>query len=273
MSRLGEFVLRKLSRDPSAPDYLPDHYVQKHQDPTAQIQFLERTFPAIKAILSGKRVLNIGCAEGQEALGISMLGAREVCGIDIRIDRRENERIRKKHPDRQLEFAFVDAHNLAFAAETFDAVITVDAFEHFADPYSVLKESARVLKEDGRIFLTSGVWAHPWGSHMNFFTMVPWVQFLFSEATIMNVRRLYRSDGANRFSEVEGGMNKIGVRRLKKIVKQLQLNTEYLNLRPVKGLKTLTRIPLVNEFFTGQIVAVLKKELSRRPAALSGQPA
>lgn len=108
MSRLGEFLLRKLSRDPSARDHVPEAYAQKHRDPKAQVQFLEQTFPAITTIVSAKRVLHIGCAEGREVLGLSMLGAREVWGIDIRIDRKENETIRKEHPDRQLKFAFVD---------------------------------------------------------------------------------------------------------------------------------------------------------------------
>jgi hypothetical protein len=79
---------------------------------------------------------------------------------------------------------------------------------------------------------------------MNFFTMVPWVHFFFSEATIMDVRPLYRNDGAKRFSEVEGGLNKIGVRGLRGLLRKLRLEIEYFDLRPVKGLKALTRVPL-----------------------------
>jgi hypothetical protein len=46
---------------------------------------------------------------------------------------------------------------------------------------------------------------------MHSFTKAPSIQFVFSEATIMNVRRLYRSDGTRRFAEVEGGLNQVGV--------------------------------------------------------------
>ncbi len=52
---------------------------------------------------------------------------------------------------------------------------------------------------------------------MNFFTKLPWVQFLFSEETIMNVRRLYRHDGAMWYHQVEGGLNEIGDRSFRSI--------------------------------------------------------
>ena len=94
---------------------------------------------------------------------------------------------------------------------------------------------------------------------MNFFTRVPWVQFIFSEQTIMNVRSLYQSDGAKAFSEVEGGLNRVGIRQFRKYVKDLNLDLRHLFLRPVSGLTALPKIPLINELFTGSIVAVLRK--------------
>ena len=97
---------------------------------------------------------------------------------------------------------------------------------------------------------------------MNFFTTVPWVQFLFSESTVMNVRKLYRNDGATRYADVEGGLNKIGIRRLLKFVRDLDLEIEYLKLNPVKGLAVLTGMPFINELFTGIIVLIVKKKHS-----------
>jgi SAM-dependent methyltransferase len=251
MSKFGEAVLRRLSRDPQAGDYVNDVYKRKHYDSAFYADYLLGLFPEIKDIIKGKRVLDIGCAEGREAGALMMLGAESVEGIDIII--------RDPISAPGVNLSIMDATKMAYPDESFDAVVTCGSFEHFADPEAVPRESSRVLRHGGHIFITSGVWCHPWGAHMNFFTNVPWVQFLFSEKTIMNVRKLYRNDGASRFHEVEGGLNKIGIASFCKIADSNGLVRERMYLRPCMGMKMLTRIPVVREFFSNLIVAVLRK--------------
>jgi len=207
MSVVGEFILQKLSRAPQIEDYLNEHYELKHGDVNVYIRALKETFPNLGAMISNKTVLDIGCSEGTETLALSMMGAYEAHGIDIRIDDEKNQKIKLQNLHNRMKFSVMDAQNTSFSNDTFDAIVTCGSFEHFDSPYMILKECNRILKEDGRIYLTSSVWAHPWGAHMNFFTKVPWVQFIFSEETIMNVRRSYRKDGAKRYNEVEGGLN------------------------------------------------------------------
>lgn len=260
MSKLGEFVLRQLSRDPKSEDYRVEHYEQKHQNVNVYIKSLEDTFPNFINGISGKSILDIGCSEGLESIALSLMGSRQVVGIDIRIDvDRAKEMKRNLAPEKDIDFYVMDAHHTSFPDNTFDAVVTLASFEHFLDPYEVVKEARRVVKDGGRIYLTSSVWSNPWGAHMHFFTRVPWVQFLFSEETIMNVRNLYRSDGAKKCSEIEGGLNKVGIREFTQYINKVNMTIEYLFLRPVKGLTVLTKIPMVNEFFTNQITAVMKK--------------
>ena len=259
MSKIGESILRKFSRDPNTVDYVNDHYEQKHRDVNVCIQTLKNTFPDIETKITNKNVLDIGCAEGLETLAISMMGANEVYGIDIRINKDINQQIQQQNPNNKIKFAVMDATNTQLKDNELDAVVTCGSFEHFNDPYLILQESKRILVDDGLIFLTSSVWAHPWGAHMNFFTKVPWVQFIFNENTIMNVRRAYRNDGATKFNKVEGGLNKVGVRSFNEMVKNLNLKIEYLKLNPVKGLTPLTKIPYVNELFTNLIIAILRK--------------
>ena len=260
MSKVGEFVLRHLSRDPRSEDYRIEHYEQKHQDVNVYIKSLEDTFPNFRNAISGKSILDIGCSEGLESIALSLLGSRQVVGIDIRIDVDGAKKLKRDlAPEKDTEFYVMDAHHTSFADNKFDAIVTLASFEHFLDPYGLLKEARRILKDDGRIYLTSSVWSHPWGAHMHFFTKVPWVQFLFSEETIMNVRRLYRGDGAKKLWEVEGGLNKVGIREFMQYIDKLNLNIEYLFLRPIKGLTVLTKLPMLNEFFTNQITAILKK--------------
>jgi SAM-dependent methyltransferase len=259
MSMFGEFILRRLSRDPNDQDYVVDHYERKHGDVSVYEKTLLDTFPNLSEMICKKKVLDVGCAGGLETLALALAGADEVTGIDIRIDTAKTGAIQQKYPENRIRFFDMDAEHTTFPDDSFDTIITCGALEHFADPHAVLRECRRILRSNGRLCLTSGVWAHPWGAHMNFFTMVPWVQFLFSESTIMNVRALYRNDGAKRFHEVEGGLNRIGVRSFQRIVRDLDFQTEHLRLEPVKGLTPLTYIPYVRELFTSLIIAVLRK--------------
>jgi SAM-dependent methyltransferase len=256
MSILGERILLALSRDRASGDYSVGHYEEKHQDVDVYIAILRRTFPGMD--LEGKKVLDIGCAEGMETLALSMMGAAEVHGIDIRIDAAQNKAIVEAHPDRAMRFSVMDAEATTFPDGEFDVAVTCGSFEHFLDPAAVLRETMRVVKPGGMIYVTSSVWAHPWGAHMNFFTRVPWVQFLFSERTIMAVRRRYRDDGATRFHEVEGGLNKVGVKSFQRIVRSLGLEVHRFHLTAVKGLRILTRLPLVRELFSSLIVVELR---------------
>jgi len=259
MGKTGETILRKLSRDPGSSDYPNEKWALRQKDVNVFIKDLEATFPGIRSMVEGKKVLDIGCAHGMETLALSMLGAGEVHGIDIIIDAEKNRALQKQYPDCRMAFSVMAAEKTLFPDNEFDAVVTCYAFEHFKAPYLVLKEARRILKNNGLIFLTSSVWSSPWGAHMYFFTKVPWVQFLFSEKTIMNVRRDYRNDGAERFSDVKGGLNKVGLRDFHKMVKDLNLKIEYLKLVQEKRLAMLGNISYINEFFTHLFLAVLRK--------------
>ena len=261
MSMLGEYILGRLSRDPAVGDYLNEGFESKHNDPSFCISELQRWFPDITRQIAGKKVLDIGCGEGMETLALSRMGAAVVHGIDIYIDAPRNDAVRREAAS-EIRFSVMDATNTSFPDGEFDAAVTYCAFEHFRDPFAVLKESARVVRPGGLIFLTSSVWAHPYGSHMHFFTKVPWVQYLFSEKTIMTVRRKYRNDGAMKFEDVPGGLNKVGIASFLAMVKALDLELPYLKLNAIKQLDFLTKVPYVNELFTNMIIAVMRK----RPA-------
>jgi SAM-dependent methyltransferase len=66
-------------------------------------------------------------------------------------------RARRAHPE--LEFRRADAHELAFADASFDAVIGNLAVMHLSRPERAMAEFARVLRPGGRLVLTA--WAHP----------------------------------------------------------------------------------------------------------------
>lgn len=269
MSRIGVWVLRRLSRPVQAADYVNEEYEERHVDVEAMKGSLRQTFPG--ATFRG-RVLDIGCSEGMEAVAIAQLGAAEVQGIDIRIDPGAAVKLASRlAPRARVEFACMPVERLRFDAEYFDAIVTLGSLEHFADPFVALEECSRVLAPGGRLFLTSGVWRGPWGPHMQHFTRVPWVHFLFSESTIMEARSAYRSDGARRFAEVEGGLNRIGVRSFLQWVARSDLALEWIQRNPIYGQRWLAGLPLVGEFFTHTFFAVLRKRGAPRP--VHGSPA
>jgi ubiquinone/menaquinone biosynthesis C-methylase UbiE len=262
MSLLGEQVLRKLSRDPKADDFVNEGYEEKHKNLQPAIDQFTKLFPNFKTDISGNKVLDIGCAEGIETIAIASLGAGEVIGIDIRTDEEKFAKLASElAPSAKVSIRLNDAEQTSFPDDFFDSVITLGSFEHFNDPKAILKEANRILKPGGKIYATSGVWNHPYGAHMNFFTKVPWVHFIFSEETIMNVRKLYRSDGAKKYHEIDGGLNDIGISKFKRYAEETGFTIEYLRLNPVKGLTFLTRIPHVNEYFSNLIIGILRKNI------------
>lgn len=61
----------------------------------------------------------------------------------------------------KVDFCLADACQLPFMAESFDAVIGVCALEHFYDPDSSLKEIVRILRPNGRLWLSVDAFNHP----------------------------------------------------------------------------------------------------------------
>lgn len=81
--------------------------------------------------------------------------------------------------------------------------------EHFSHPVRAINQMKYLLNQMGRVIITFGPpWYAPYGSHMQFFTKLPWVNIFFPENIVMNVRSHYRDDGAKRYEEVEMALTK-----------------------------------------------------------------
>ena len=147
--------------------------------------------------------------------------------------------------------------------ERFDLVISKDSLEHFQDPELMLATMSGALNDDGKLFITFGPpWYSPYGSHMYFFTRVPWVNLLFSERTVMAVRSRYRDDGAMRYEEVESGLNRMSVGRFERIVKDSGLRMSWYRYDCVKGLDIASRVPLLRELLINHVSCILERGTS-----------
>ena len=97
------------------------------------------------------RILEIGCGMGELSYGLMMKGF-EVIGVDISDIRVKRLGLLKTS---NLNFGRCDAVYLPFADQTFDAVISMQLFEHLhpEDAREHLQEVYRVLRPGGRYLL------------------------------------------------------------------------------------------------------------------------
>lgn len=98
----------------------------------------------------GKKVLDIGCANGPTMVYCGLQGA-EVCGqdLDAAAVAAANKLLRRYNVKGEARVG--DARKLTFESEAFDAVISSDFVEHITDDVKVamLREALRVLKPGG----------------------------------------------------------------------------------------------------------------------------
>lgn len=259
---IGAWVLAALSRRPGASDYSTGCV---HWTLESALTPLRREFPGFDSLVRGKRVADFGCGTGFQAVALALQGC-SVLGIDINARWLDAAR-------RRAAAAAVPPHQLCFTdrvrssdRETCDVVVSLNSFEHFPDPDGALTEMTSILRPGGLLLITFGPpWFAPYGSHMHFFTRLPWVNLLFSEAAVMQVRQRYRPDGALSYEQVESGLNRMTVGQFEELVMRSGLTLEHRAYRGIRGFNLLTRIPMLRELFTTNVAVIL-----RRPASGAG---
>lgn len=207
--------------------------------------------PAIWRAVQGKEVVDFGCGEGRDAIEMLQHGARHVVGVDIL--ERSLDRARQAAREAGLVDRCEFSDRVTAGA---DLVISVDGFEHFADPGEVLRVMARALKPEGRVLLTFGpTWLHPLGGHL--FSVFPWAHLVFTEPALIRWRSRFRDDGATRFSEVEGGLNQMTIRRFERLVAESPLEFEAFETVPIRRLRPIAGL-LPRELCTSYIRSRLR---------------
>jgi SAM-dependent methyltransferase len=199
-----------------------------------------------------KTIIDFGCGSGGEAIEMAQRGARKVYGIDI--------------VDRWLAIAREAAtsagcKNVTFCAsppEPADVIVSIDAFEHFEDPAAVLTTMAEMLRSDGCALVSFGpTWYHPLGGHL--FSVFPWAHLIFSESALCRWRSHIRDDRAQRFCEVEGGLNQMTIRRFERLIDSSPFRIEHIDAVPIRQARRMHN-RFTREFFT----AVVRCKLVRR---------
>src|ERR1700674_3953578 len=106
--------------------------------------------------VEGKRVLEVSCGRGGfsrllAARGAVMFGA-DFSEAALRIA--QSKSVAGGAIGKAVRLAEADAHNLPYADESFDVIISCETIEHLLDPLAAVKEMARVCRADGLLYLT-----------------------------------------------------------------------------------------------------------------------
>ena len=94
---------------------------------------------------------------------------------------------------------------------------------------------------------------------MHFFCRIPWVNLLFRESAVMRGRARYRSDGAQRYEEIESGLNRMTLRKLDTLLAQSRLRSDYIRYRGVKGQDWIGAVPLLRELLINRVTCLLTR--------------
>lgn len=224
-------------------------------DEAQALNIVNSVFPDIEQQIKGKRVIDFGCGSGYQVIAYARAGARSVVGVEIVdylaeicADRVQRENLSSVA---RIERQISEPH----AA---DIIISQNSFEHFIEPEVILNQLKQALAPGGRIYITFGPpWFAPTGAHMGFFCPIPWIQLLFPESAVLQVRGLYRDDKPTTY--LEAGVGKISVGRFERVVRDCGLKMSSCRYDCVKGLDFLQYVPVVRELAINRISCVLER--------------
>ena len=214
------------------------------------------------ASFRGMRLIDFGCGPGADAVAAALAGAVQVVGVDVQAHHIASARkLAEKHgvADRcRFIDVIAEPDEYAALAGGFDVVTSMDAFEHFEDPVHMLHEMHRMLAPRGRVIISFGPpWKHPMGAHLMAWIKLPWIHFLFREETVLEVRSRYLDDGAKRYEDVPGGLNRMTLASYESIVAASPFRSSSFDPVPIRPFRLLAKIPGMREYVTSIVRSTL----------------
>ncbi len=97
------------------------------------------------------KVLDISCGTGELLKSLQerdIQGNLQLYGLDIAEEMLQKAKL--KLPEPPVHFSQGDVHHLKFPANTFDYVLSTEAFHHYGDQRKALQEMVRVTKKGGK---------------------------------------------------------------------------------------------------------------------------
>ncbi|HEV2060590.1 MAG TPA: methyltransferase domain-containing protein [Solirubrobacteraceae bacterium] len=132
----------------------------RYEQTAAELEAVAEAVVEMAAPTAGDRVLDVACGTGNAALLAAACGA-DVVGVDASERLVAVARQRAGEAGLFSEFLVGDALALPVADASFDIVLSVFGVIFAADPAHAVSEVARVLRSDGRAYITAWVPAGP----------------------------------------------------------------------------------------------------------------
>lgn len=118
---------------------------------------LHRRDAAAKLLEPGRKILDIGCGDGELLLMAKKRGYQEAVGVDLSqnvVDMAKENIMNQKGNLFGFSVKRGDADGkLPFSDQSFDTVTMIAVLEHVFDPYHAIGEARRVLKKNGLFIL------------------------------------------------------------------------------------------------------------------------
>ena len=141
-----------------------------------------------------------------------------------------------------------------------DAVFSTDTFEHVMDLDLAFSEIFRVLRPGGVLRTAFGpLFYSPYGYHLHWVCQVPYAHLLFGLAPIMELRleRAGTRQQASRWEDT--GLNRKRFQDFNAAARNAGFDIVRFDPVPVRGLKFLTKIPLLSDLFIFGVDCVARK--------------
>jgi len=210
--------------------------------------------PGIETEIKDKIVLDFGCGGGAEAKEMALLGAKRVIGLDI------SEKWLQVGRQQAESAGVADRCDFVTSVSSpVEVIVSLDSFEHFAEPATVLQTMYSLLKPGGCVLISFGpTWYHPLGGHL--FSVFPWAHIVLKETALIRWRNQFKTDGATKFGEVEGGLNQMTISRFEGLLKVSPFTVEHIELVPIRRLNSLHN-RVSREFLTAVVRCRLRRPL------------
>jgi SAM-dependent methyltransferase len=228
------------------------------------LPYITSSFP----VNSDSDIVEIGCSDAGILRPFLNMGCK-VTGIDI--SRYRIDDARKFYASHPLQ------ENLTLIAEDifsidpeqigkFDLIIVRDTLEHIKDQELFLSHTKKLLKPDGRIFLSFPPWHMPFGGHQQmckskFLCKTPYFHLL-PKSFFTGILKLFGEEQYRIEELIKIRTTRIGILKFEKIAANnhfkieradfFLINPTYeikFNLKPRK-LPTLLNIPILRDFYT-----------------------
>ncbi len=224
-----------------------------HYDGGSALDNLLAVFPNFGEEIRGKRVVDLGCGMGYQAVAMLRAGAAWVTAIEVNGDLAAKAQARLEAEGLSSRARVTDS----LKGESADVIVSQNSFEHFQDAEAMLSAMRAALAPGGRILLTFGpLWYAPLGSHMSFFCRLPWVNLLFPERAVMMARARYRQDGMRTYTEA--GLAKMSLAKFERTMAAAGVTVEWRRYDCVKRMVFLAHVPLLRELFVNRVSCVLR---------------